>query len=188
MKTKYCNDMIYRLQQKSKVNEAQKRKYNGKSQKNEKVTNTQKINNCRTTYRDKIKESMKTFKKHRYHNNITFQEKVKEYNKNMYSNNVRFRENLKQKMKERAKDMYNNPSFKQNKKERMKKTRRHLYQNNQSFKQKIKIISKDKYKSNPMYRHKVKENNFKRSENKKHKMIFFFICLNQFKINNCSWT
>ena len=79
MTTKYCNDMIYRLEKKSKVNEAQTKNDNGtfKSEKNEKVRNTQNINNCKTTYREKIKESMKTFKKHKYQHNVTFRENVK---------------------------------------------------------------------------------------------------------------
>ena len=126
MRTKYCNDISYRLKKKSKVNEAQKRKYNGtfKSEKNQKVTNVKKVDNCSTTYREKIKANMKTFQKHIYQHNVTFRENVKESKKNMYSNNVTFRENLKEKMKDRAKDMYNNPSFKEKKKEKIKKTRR----------------------------------------------------------------
>ena len=93
MRTKYCNDISYRLKKKSKVNEAQKRKYNGtfKSEKNEKVTNLEKVDNCSTTYRDKVKENIKTFRKHKYHHDVTFQE------------------NVKKKMKERTKDRYNNP-------------------------------------------------------------------------------
>ena len=160
MRTKYCNDMIYRLEKKSKVNEKQKMKYNDKSPKNEKVRNTQNINNCRTTYREKIKESMKTFEKHKYHHNVTFQENVKEFKRNVYINNVRFRENLK---------------------EKMKKTRRHLYQNNSNFKEKIKMISKAKYRNNPMYRHEVKQTNLKRSENKKQKIRNFEYVLSNFR-------
>ena len=182
MTTKYCNDMIYRLQKKSKVNEKQKMKYNDKSPKNEKVRNTQKINNCRTTYREKIKESMKTFQKHKYHHNVTFRENVKVSKRNMYINNVRFRENLKEKMKKTRRHLYqNNPSFKEHFKEKMKKTRRHLYQNNSNFKEKIKMISKAKYTNNPMYRHEVKQTNLKRRENKKQKMTNFEYVLSNFR-------
>ena len=126
MRTKYCNDISYRLKKKSKVNEAQKRKYNGtfKSEKNQKVTNVKKVDNCGTTYRDKVKENIKTFRKHKYHHDVTFQQ------------------NVKKKMKERTKDMYNNPTFKQNFKAKMKKTRKHLYQNNPTFKQNFKAKMK----------------------------------------------
>ena len=164
MRTKYCNDMIYRLKKKSKVNEVQKRKYDGtfKSQKNEKVTTGEKLNNCRTNHREKIKERTKTFQKHKYQHNITFRENVKESKKNMYFHNVRFRENLKEKMKKSRKHLYqNNPSFKENFKEKMKKTRRHLYQNNptfkENFKEKMKKTRRHLYQNNPTFKENFKE-------------------------------
>ena len=122
------------------------------------------------------------------YNNPTFKEnkkeKMKDRAKEMY-NNPTFKENKKEKMKDRAKDMYNNPIFKEKQKEKMKKRKKHLYENNPSFKENfkenMKNISKVKYKNIPMYRHEVKGKNFKRSQNKKHKMRNFEYVLSNFR-------
>ena len=117
-----------------------------------------------------LREKMKETTRERY-KNPELREKMKERKRERYKN-----PELREKMKEREREMYQNPELREKKKEK----RRDLYKDPE-FRQNFKEMMQMKYQNDVTYKHKVKEKNVKRSQNKQVKMGKFEYVLKNFR-------